>query len=157
MPTKVPFNYQIFMHCMIFCNVQQSKSEEKSIEIHFFTISNNFRRHNEKGLIWQQTDFNNMLQISIQSFPHFPDPNSLSIYTFSGPPERSSRSMPIVPPWVSSFQGSLTPIQTRSRDRRMTGGSSLDQDLSAVSGLTEQCCICLTRIPLNMKQHILQR
>ena len=39
----------------------------------------------------------------------------------SGPPERSSRSMPIVPPWVSSFQGSLTPIQTRSRDRRLTG------------------------------------
>ena len=108
-------------------------------------------------VVWLQTDFSNMLQISIQIFPHFPYPNLLSIYTFSGPPERSSRSMPIVPPWVSSFQGSLTPIQTRSRDRRMTGGSSLDQDLAAVSGLTEQCCICLTRIPLNMKQHILQR
>ena len=138
-------------HCLIFFNVQQSESEEIRIEILW---CNSFRRHNEKGLIWLQIDFSNMLQISIQSFPN---PNLLSIYTFSGPPERSSRSMPIVPPWVSSFQGSLTPIQTRSRDRRMTGGSSLDQDLAAVSGLTEQCCICLTRIPLNMKQHILQR
>ena len=77
-------------------------------------------------------------------------------YSVSGFPERSSRSMPIVPPWVSSFQGSLNPIQTRTRDRRLTG-SSLDQDLATVPGMTEQCCICLQRIALNTKQHILQR
>lgn len=69
--------------------------------------------------------------------------------------ERPTRSMQsIIPPWVSSFQGSLTPIQTRSSSR---GLGTFDQDLVAsIQGSTEQCGICLQRVAMNLRDHIFQ-
>ncbi len=69
----------------------------------------------------------------------------------------SSRRM--VPPWVSSFHGTLTPIQTRSRSStRGSSSTSQNQEIlqAETATVTETCCICLQRIALNARQHVMQ-
>ena len=62
----------------------------------------------------------------------------------------------MVPPWVSSFQGTLTPIQTRPRNRTPSNTTVQDILTAETATVTETCCICLQRIALNSRQHVMQ-
>ena len=71
-------------------------------------------------------------------------------------PSAGTTSRRMVPPWVSSFHGTLTPIQTRSRSSSRNTNQQQEILQAETATVTETCCICLQRIALNARQHVMQ-